>query len=64
MEETEQVVITKQQLKAAGKALTGHLQHTLGGFDLLKAMVALGAKIISRGTSEIVPQVGANIELL
>eukprot|EP00961_Rhodomonas_salina_P279946 3781698-Rhodomonas_salina.1 len=27
-------------------------------------MVALGAKIIDRGTSEVVPPVGTNIELL
>eukprot|EP00961_Rhodomonas_salina_P157781 2124003-Rhodomonas_salina.1 len=64
MDETEQVVITKEQLRAASKALTGHLQHTLCGYDLLKAMVALGAKILSRGTFEVVPQVGTNIELL
>eukprot|EP00961_Rhodomonas_salina_P114936 1546523-Rhodomonas_salina.1 len=64
LDDTEQIVITREQLKAAHKALTNHLQHTLCGYDLLKSMVALGAKIISQGTSEVVPPVGTNIELL
>eukprot|EP00961_Rhodomonas_salina_P192894 2602879-Rhodomonas_salina.1 len=51
-------------MKAASHALTGHLQHTLCNYDLLKTMVALGAKIAGLGTSEVVPPVGTDIELL
>eukprot|EP00961_Rhodomonas_salina_P199172 2686654-Rhodomonas_salina.1 len=64
VEDTEQILIAQEQLTAANKALTGHLQHALCSYDLLKMMVALGAKIITRGTSEVVPPVGTNIELL
>eukprot|EP00961_Rhodomonas_salina_P095713 1287431-Rhodomonas_salina.1 len=64
IEDMEQIVIEKEQMKAASHALTGHLQHTLCNYDLLKTMVALGAKIAGRGTSEVVQPVGTDIELL
>eukprot|EP00961_Rhodomonas_salina_P002036 28234-Rhodomonas_salina.3 len=64
VDDTKQILIVREQLKAANKALTEHLQHALCGYDLLKSMVALGAKIITRGTSEVIQPVGTNIELL
>eukprot|EP00961_Rhodomonas_salina_P238681 3225396-Rhodomonas_salina.1 len=64
IDDMEHIVIEKEQMKAASQALTGHLQHTLCNYDLLKTMVALAAKIEGRGTSEVVPSVGADIELL
>eukprot|EP00961_Rhodomonas_salina_P143196 1926754-Rhodomonas_salina.2 len=64
IEDIEQIVIEKEQMKAASNVLTGHLQQTLCNYDLLKMMVALGAKIATRGTSEVVPPVGTDIELL
>eukprot|EP00961_Rhodomonas_salina_P227906 3080798-Rhodomonas_salina.1 len=45
IDDIEHIVIEKEQMKAASHALTGHLQHTLCNYYLLKMMVALGAKI-------------------
>eukprot|EP00961_Rhodomonas_salina_P209475 2827885-Rhodomonas_salina.1 len=64
MDDIEQIVIKREQMTASSNALTGHLQHTLCNYDLLKMMVALGAKIATQGTSEVVPLMGTYIELL
>eukprot|EP00961_Rhodomonas_salina_P165202 2225638-Rhodomonas_salina.1 len=63
MQEAETVRIPTAQKNEIAKLLKGTEFHSACNFATLKALTVAGAKIVTRKTPEVIPKLGARVEL-